>query len=238
MKKSPIKKPTYQDYLKGTAKVLRDSEFETKKYEVEILGRKFVVYPNVFSPKYFNDTEFFARELPIRAGEEFLEIGPGAGVASVFAALRGVKHVTAIDINPAAVKNTKENARLNGVKEKLTVMVGDIYEPLAKNSKFDTIYWNTPFGYVNKSKNISILEKAVYDPGYKATHRFISQAKQHLKENGRLLIGFSTSLGKFGILKKFLNEAGFQVRLISKTKSVETHPVFFEIFEAIPASKE
>lgn len=141
--------------------MLRASESETKKYEIKILGRKFIVYPNVFSPKYFKDTEFFARELPIRAGEEFLEIGPGTGVASVFAALRGAKHVTAIDINPAAVKNTKENARLNGVKEKLTVMAGDMYEPLAKNSKFDTIYWNTPFGYVAGNKNVSILEKAV-----------------------------------------------------------------------------
>lgn len=232
-----MKKPTYKDYLKGTAKVLRDSESETKKYEIEILGRKFVVYPNVFSPKYFNDTEFFARELPIRKDEEFLEIGPGTGVASVFAALRGAKHVTAIDINPAAAKNTKENARLNGVKGKLTVMVGDMYEPLAKNSKFDTIYWNTPFGYVAENKNISVLEKAVYDPGYKATQRFISQAKKYLKKNGRLLIGFSTSLGKFNILKKFLDEAGFQVRLISKAKSVETHPVSFEIFEAVPVKE-
>ena len=238
MKKQLIKKPTYQDYLKGTAKVLRESQFETEKYEIKILGRKFVVYPNVFSPKYFNDTEFFARELPIRNGEEFLEIGPGTGVTSVFAALRGAKHVTAIDINPAAVKNTKENARLNGVREKFTVIKGNIYEPLAKNSKFDTIYWNTPFGYVDKSKNISVLEKAVYDPGYKATRRFISQAKQHLKKNGRLLIGFSTSLGKFNILRKLLDTAGFKTRLISKTKSVETHPVFFEIFEAVSFSKE
>lgn len=80
-------------------------------------------------------------------------------------------------------------------------------------------------------------KKPFYDPCYKATRRFISQAKKYFKENGRLLIGFSTSLGKFGILKKFLNETGFKVRLVSKTKSVETHPVFFEIFEAVLSSK-
>lgn len=117
-------------------------------------------------------------------------------------------------------------------------MQGDIYEPLAKNSKFDTIYWNTPFGYVDENEDVTVLEKAVYDPGYKATHRFIRQAKEHLKENGRLLIGFSTTLGKFDVLQKFLEEAGFTVRLISKTESVETHPVFFEIFEAVPSKSE
>ena len=238
MEKEPNFEPTYKDYLEGTAKVLRESEAEQEKYEVEILDRKFVVYPNVFSPKYFLDTEFFARELPIQQDEEFLEIGPGSGVTVVFAALRGAKHVTAVDINPDAVTNTKENAEINGVAERVTVLQGDIYEPLAKNSKFDTIYWNTPFGYVNENDDVTVLEKAVYDPGYKATHRFISQAKEHLKENGRLLIGFSTTLGKFDVLQKFLEEAGFTVRLISKTESVETHPVFFEIFEAVPSKSE
>lgn len=192
----------------------------------------------MFSPKYFLDTEFFAHELPILQGEEFLEIGPGSGVTVVFAALRGAKHVTAVDINPDAVANTKENVEMNDVEEKVTVMQGDIYEPLAKNSKFDTIYWNTPFGYIDENEDVTVLEKAVYDPGYKATFRFINKAKEHLKENGRLLIGFSTTLGKFDIIQKFLEEAGFNVRLISKTQSVETHPVFFEIFEAVPSRSE
>lgn len=232
------KKLSYQDYLEGTAKILHESEAETKKYEVEILGRKFVVYPNVFSPKYFLDTEFFARQLPVNKGEEFLEIGPGSGVTVIFAALRGAKHVTAIDINPDAVANTKENAEINGVADKVAVLQGDIYEPLAKNSRFDTIYWNTPFGYVDNNKDITVLEKAVFDPEYKSTHKFISQAKEHLKENGRLLIGFSTTLGKFDVLQKFLEKAGFEVKLISKTESEEVHPVLFEIFEAKPIKSE
>lgn len=167
MRKKTKLKPTYKDYLEGTAKVLRKSKTEKEKYEVKILGRKFVVYPNVFSPKYFLDTEFFARELPIRQDEEFLEIGPGTGVTVVFAALKGAKRVTAVDINPDAVANTKENAKINGVESKVTVLRGDIYEPLAKNSRFDTIYWNTPFGYVNKNDEVTVLEKAVYDPGIK-----------------------------------------------------------------------
>lgn len=216
--------------------MLRKSKAEKGKYEVKILDRKFVVYPNVFSPKYFFDTEFFARELPIRKDEEFLEIGPGTGVTVVFAALKGAKRVTAVDINPDAVANTKENAKINGVENKVTVLRGNIYEPLAKNSRFDTIYWNTPFGYVNKNDEVTVLEKAVYDPGYKATRRFVSEAKEHLKENGRLLIGFSTTLGKFDILQKFLKEAGFTVRLVSKIESIEIHPVLFEIFEAVPSN--
>lgn len=234
MRKGQKSKLNYKDYLEGTAKVLRASEIEKEKYEFELLSRKFVVYPNVFSPKYFLDTEFFARELPIKKDEEFLEIGPGSGVTVVFAALKGAKHVTAVDINPDAVINTRENAEINDIGDKVTVLHGDVYEPLSENSKFDTIYWNTPFGYVDEDKEITTLEKAVYDPGYKSTHKFIDESKKYLKENGRLLIGFSTTLGKFDILKKFLEEAGFDVRLVAKTESMETHPVLFEIFEAVP----
>jgi HemK-related putative methylase len=226
-----MNKPSYTDYLEGTAKVLRESRAEKEKYEIKILGRKFVVHPNVFSPKYFLDTEFFAKELPVNTGEEFLEIGPGTGTTVIFAALKGAKHVTAIDINPDAVANTLENAEINGVKDKVTVLQGDIYKPLKKDSKFDTIYWNTPFGYVD-NEDISVLEKAVFDPGYKATKRFVNQAKEHLKENGRLLIGFSTTLGKFEILEEFLKKAGFTVKLVAKIDSFEVHPVLFEIFEA------
>ncbi|NQV13693.1 MAG: class I SAM-dependent methyltransferase [Parcubacteria group bacterium] len=228
-----MKKLPYKKYLAGSAKVLQKSKSEKKKYAVEILGRKFVVYPNVFSPKYYLDTEFFARELPINKGEEFLEIGPGIGATVVFAVLRGAKNVTAIDINPDAAANTKENVQINGVEDKVTVLQGDIYEPLTPNSKFDTIYWNTPFGYIDKNQEISDLEKAVFDPGYKATHRFVSQARKHLKKDGRLLIGFSTTLGKFDILQTFLEEAGFTVRLVTKEESREIYPVYFEIFEAV-----
>jgi len=231
------KKLSYKDYLDGTAKIINESKVEKEKYYTKILGRKFAVYPNVFSPKYFLDTKFFAQKLPIRKNEEFLEIGPGSGVTVVFAALRGAKHVTAIDINQTAVANTKENAQINGVEEKVTVLHGNLYEPLGKDSKFDTIYWNTPFGYVNKDKNLTVLEKAVFDPEYQATEQFIKQAKNHLKENGRLLIGFSTTLGKFDLLQKLLQESGYSVKLIAKTKSQETHPVLFEIFEAIPLKK-
>lgn len=223
---------TYQEYLDGTTQVLEQSQVETKIYEVEILGHKFVLHPNVFSPKYFFDTEFFAKELPVVAGEEFLEIGPGSGVTVVFAALRGAKHVTAIDINPDAVAITKENALINNVADKVTVKQGDMYDVLDKGEKFDTIYWNTPFGYVNETEDLTLLEKSVFDPGYKSTNKFISQAKKHLKHDGRLLIGFSTTLGKFDILQDLLTKAGFKVNLLVKTESVETYPVLFEIFEA------
>ena len=49
-----------------------------------------------------------------------------------------------------------------------------------------------------------------------------------------MFIGFSTTLGKFAILKRFFDEAGFKVSLVKKIRSKEEFPLFFELFRATP----
>ncbi|MCA1674388.1 MAG: 50S ribosomal protein L11 methyltransferase, partial [Actinobacteria bacterium] len=46
-----------------------------------------------------------------------LEMGCGAGVAWVLAAQHGCDRVVALDINPAAVENTRRNAARYGVTD-------------------------------------------------------------------------------------------------------------------------
>ena len=218
-------------YLRGTNLILQDSQKEKGPYKIKVLGRNFIVLPNVFSPKYFFDTEFFAKEIPVRKGEEFLEIGPGTGVISVIMALKGAAKVVGIDINPDAVKNSRENAKMHKVDDIVQIFQGNLYSPLTEKDKFDTIFWNTPFGFIKKNK-ISTLEKAVFDPGYKSTEKFIKGAQKFLKPNGRLLIGFSSTLGHLTKLKELLKKYNYQVKLIAQIKSIETYPVKFELFEA------
>ncbi|MBI1935988.1 methyltransferase [Candidatus Woesearchaeota archaeon] len=217
-------------YLEGTGKILRESMKEKVKYKVVILGKEFVVYPNVFSPKYFKDTEFFAKCLPIKKGDEFLEIGCGTGIISVFASAKGASTITAIDINPAAIKNTKENIRLHNIKNNFKVLKGDIFKPL-KDHKFTVIFWNTPFGFTTKN-NLTVLEKAVFDENYKSTRDFIKQAWKYLKKNGRLVIGFSSTLGHLTELRKILIENGYTIKILKQTLSKEAYNVKFELIEA------
>jgi release factor glutamine methyltransferase len=106
----------YLQHLKNTQTLLKKSLKHKKPYTVSILDKNFIVLPKVFSPKYFFDTEIFAKNLPIEKNSSFLEIGPGTGIISVVACFKGAKKVVAIDINPQAVKNTS----LNIQKHKLT----------------------------------------------------------------------------------------------------------------------
>ena len=217
--------------------MVKEIEAEAEPYRVTVSGKEFVVFPNVFSPKYFNDTELFTDNFPVRDGEEMLEIGPGTGAISILAVYKGAGKVLAIDINPDAVKNTQANIELHSMQGKVEVRPGNLYEPLKPNEEFDTIFWNTPFGFV-EDENVPDLEKAVYDPAYKSTEKFIEEAKQHLKKGGRVLIGFSTTLGRLDLLQNFCAEAGLSLKLLYEVKSKETHPVKFEIFEALPIESE
>lgn len=231
MQEQKTTQPTYEDYLLGTKQILEESKKEKVPYMANVCGREFIVLPNVFSPKYFYDTELFAENLPVNKGEEILEIGPGTGAVSITAVYKGVDKVIAIDINPDAVKNTEENIKLHNLQNKVEVRQGNIYSELKEGEKFDTIFWNTPFGFVDDSE-IPDLEKAVYDPGYTATENFIKDAHKHLKSGGRILIGFSSTLGKLDMIAKFVREAGMEMKLIYEVNSEEVHPVKFEIFEA------
>ncbi len=229
--------PEYSDYIAGTQHILDESKKETEPYDVVVNDRVFRVLPNVFSPKYFKDTELFAQHLPVREGEEMLEIGPGTGALSIEAAYRGASRVVAIDINPDAVKNTLENIELHHMDDIVEVRFGNLYDGIHVGEKFDTIFWNTPFGLVD-SKDIPDLEKAVFDPGYRSTERFIKEASTYLKPDGRLLIGFSTTLGRLDMVQSFCADAGLSLRLLYEEESEEVHPVRFEIFEAVPVKSK
>ncbi|MBT4856863.1 class I SAM-dependent methyltransferase [Candidatus Uhrbacteria bacterium] len=222
----------YQEYLEGTEEILKASRAETDRYETEVLGRNFIVHPNVFSPKYFKDTEPFAKHLPITEGQTMLEIGPGTGAVSITAVHRGAKHVTAIDINSSAVANVRENIQLHNMQDQIDVRFGDVYSALQPNEKFDVIFWNTPFGLIPDNAEITDLQRSVYDPGYMATERFILDAKQHLNPGGVVYIGFSSTLGKLDLIESFAERSGFTLKKIFEIDSTEKHQVKFEIFKA------
>jgi ribosomal protein L11 methyltransferase len=52
----------------------------------------------------------------VRAGDRVLDVGCGSGVLSMAAALLGAASVEALDLDPAAVAATRDNARRNGVE--------------------------------------------------------------------------------------------------------------------------
>jgi D-alanine-D-alanine ligase len=71
-----------------------------------------------------------ARLLDVHSGETVLDLGCGSGFLSIAAAKLGAKQVVAIDIDPRALAATVDNARRNGVHEKIQVLAGSRFEAL------------------------------------------------------------------------------------------------------------
>jgi len=59
------------------------------------------------------------------AGIDVIDYGCGSGILAVTAAVLGARRVTAIDIDPQALQATAENARVNGVSDRVNVVAAE-----------------------------------------------------------------------------------------------------------------
>ncbi|RYZ02150.1 MAG: methyltransferase domain-containing protein [Myxococcales bacterium] len=194
------------------------SQTETTPYPVTVLDRPFVVHPGVFSPRYYPDTEFFARVLPLRRGESFLEIGCGTGAICVLMRLLHEAQVTGVDINPQAVENARENVAEYRLTDEVTIVEGSLFEPLHAEDEFDCIFWNVPFGFIRET-DLDWSQRAIFDPGYDSIRRFVAEARRHLRRGGRVFIGFSTTLGRLNELQAIVaaNHASLRAQAAQET---------------------
>jgi ribosomal protein L11 methyltransferase len=75
--------------------------------------------------------------------KSFLDIGTGSGILAIAAAKLGYKPICAFDFDPAAVRVTRTNARVNGVQKKLKIGHGDVTKLSTKpRGQFDLICAN------------------------------------------------------------------------------------------------
>lgn len=203
--------------LRTTRFLLGENQRATEPYTIRYDNRNFIVHPNVFSPKIFNDIYFFANNIHIRPGESFLDLGAGTGLISVMAAIKGAGYVAAVDINPDAVKNTADNVFRHHLSSKFRVYEGDLFDPIPQGQKFDTIFFFAPFMHVDMERgNLTYLERAIFDPNYHSLKKYLSEASQHLKPHGRLLLGFSTSHGQMDVLEELAAENGWKINVVAR----------------------
>ena len=95
--------------------------------------------PGVFVPTQGSLTVWkYLYEEAVGAHQRCLDIGCGSGLLTVQLARNGAAHVHAIDISPAAVKNTLTNAFRNGVADRVTAAVQDLY-PWVPEERYDVI---------------------------------------------------------------------------------------------------
>jgi methylase of polypeptide subunit release factors len=103
--------------------------------EIEVLHQP-EVRPTVFSL-------FLANALRAREGDRTAcDLGTGSGILAIVLARMGVEHVTAIDHSAPACEIAEENARKNGVADRVEVVHGELAD--LAGSDFDLLVANPP----------------------------------------------------------------------------------------------
>jgi len=150
-------------------------------------GQPFVVLPDVFNPALFRTSGFFVEQFAthIPQGARVLDMGTGTGIGAIFAT-RYTKHVTAVDINPEAIRAAQINALLNSVEHGISICQSDLFAALPEQ-KFDVILFNPPFFRGEPGDN--------HDYSWRSNdtvERFAATASQHLNPDGCVLVVLSS----------------------------------------------
>ena len=82
----------------------------------------------------------------VRPGERVIDMGTGCGVNGILAARAGAD-VLALDINPEAARAAQDNARRNGVSDRLEGRLSDVFDAVdpAEDGPFDIVVFDPPF---------------------------------------------------------------------------------------------
>lgn len=147
-----------------------------------------VVVPTVSNPRLLRTGVFFAEfieSLPIGPDTRVLDLGTGSGICALVAARRTAR-VTAVDINPAAVHCLEANALVNGLRDHVDALHGDLFAPVP-GRRFDFVFFNPPFllGEPRDARDAAWRGAGVAE-------RFSAGLREHLRPNGVALLLLSS----------------------------------------------
>src|SRR5581483_2417147 len=143
--------------------------------------------------------EYLAAQLEAQLGTrtaDVLDMGTGSGVGAVVAA-RHARRVVAVDINPTAVRCARANVLLNRLEDRVEVLEGDLFAPVA-GRRFDVILFNPPF--------FQGVPRDDADRAWRSTdvaERFAARLRDHLAPGGFALVLLSSVGGAPEFLRQF-----------------------------------
>ncbi|MBQ7060716.1 MAG: class I SAM-dependent rRNA methyltransferase [Clostridia bacterium] len=194
------------------------------KYEIDVLnGQK---------TGYFLDQKYNRRAAArLAPGRRVLDCFTHTGAFALNCALAGAEHVTAADISKDAIEQTKHNAELNGLAERMDFVTADVFDlltemELAKKCPYDYIILDPPAF----TKSRGTVQSAI--KGYTAIN---AKAMKLLPRGGYLATCSCSHFMTNELFRRMLSEAaesaGVRLRQIEERQQAPDHPILWGVPE-------
>ena len=190
---------------------LRDRPRAGRTVRETVAGVPLSVHPGVFNPRIFRTGAYlagFVAQGVVTRGSAVLELGTGSGAVAL-AAAGAAGRVVAVDLSADAVRCAAENARANGLAERVDVREGDLFGPLRADERFDLVLFNPPF-YRGQPRDVPDAAWRSVD----VPERFARELPAHLTPRGRALVVLSSDCDVDGWLAP-CRARGLAVRLLA-----------------------
>lgn len=164
-------------------------------------------------------------------GRKVLDCFTHTGSFALNAAMGGAERVTAVDISESAVEMARENARINGLDNRMDFLAANVFDLLPELEKnggkpYDFIILDPP-AFTKSRKTVSSAER-----GYKEIN---FRAMKLLPRGGYLATCSCSHFMRNDLFVKMLKDAaadaGVQLRQIEMRQQCADHPVLWNVPE-------
>jgi release factor glutamine methyltransferase len=181
----------------------------------QVAGFRLIVRPTVFHPRYFLSSECFAEFITRLdlTGKRVIDVGTGSGILALAAARAGAESVIAADINPNAALTAVENARTNGVSDRVSAVCSNLLSALAPRPLFDVIL-SSPPKHAGPPRDLA--DRGWHaGPHYRDIAALFDESRDRLRPGGRLYVMISSD-SDLDLFSALISRAGFQARLVAE----------------------
>lgn len=206
---------------------------QTTKTEITENGVRYIVdYENGQKTGFFLDQKYNRRAAAkICRGKRVLDCFTDTGSFALNAALGGAEHVHAVDISADAIHAAEENARLNGLEDRMdceTANVFDLLPKLAANAhgQYDVVILDPP-AFTKSRKTVNSAERGYKEINYRA---------MKLLPRGGYLVTcscshFMTDELFRGMLHSAAADAQVALRQVEARQQAPDHPILWNVPE-------
>src|SRR5262249_27942544 len=143
-------------------------------------------------------------------GKCVVDVGTGSGILALAAARAGAESVLAADINPNAALTAAENARANGVGDRVTAVCSNLLAPFSPAPVFDAVLSSPP---KPAGEPRDLADRGWHaGPKYRDVGALFEEARERLKPGGRLYVMLSSD-SDLNLFAMLIERAGFSARL-------------------------